>query len=120
MAEHLLIYAITTTDAHIYFMRRFLHDFYNPACVQILKNIVPAMGPDSRVIVCDMLVPEKVDVGGPDEIYVLDFALMCVGGKERTISEFHQIFDEAGLELVKVYPSGIGATVMVEAKLKGA
>ncbi|PMD52475.1 S-adenosyl-L-methionine-dependent methyltransferase [Hyaloscypha bicolor E] len=31
-------------NAHVYFLRRLLHDFYNPVCLEILKNIVPAMG----------------------------------------------------------------------------
>ncbi len=107
-------------DAHIYFMRRLLHDFYNSTCVDILRNTASAMGPDSRVVVCDMLVPDKVDVDGPQDIYVLDFALMCVGGKEKTLREFRSIFDQAGLELVHVYPSAVGSTVMVEGRLKRA
>lgn len=99
-------------------MRRLLHDFYNPVCVEILKNTVPAMGPDSRLLICDMLVPEKVDVGGPQELYWLDWSLICLGGKEKTLKEFIDIFDQAGLELVNVYPSGVGATGIVEARLK--
>ncbi len=99
-------------------MRRFLHDFYKPECVRILQNTAAAMGQDSRLVVCDMLVPERVEVFGPPELYALDFALMCVGGKEKTLAEFHETFDEAGLELLEVYPSGIGATVMVEGRLK--
>lgn len=99
-------------------MRRLLHDFYNPVCVEILKNVVPAMGPDSRMIICDMLVPEKVEVWGPHELYWLDWSLMCLGGKEKTLAEFKDILDQAGLELVQIYPSGMGATAMVEARLK--
>ncbi|KAM7223397.1 Sterigmatocystin 8-O-methyltransferase [Rhypophila decipiens] len=105
-------------SAHVYFMRRILHDFYNPPCVEILKNTAAAMGPDSRLIVCDMLVPEKVEADGPKELYWLDFSLMLIGGKEKTLREFEGIFDAAGLELVKVYPSGFGATVHLETRLK--
>ena len=99
-------------------MRRILHDFYNEPCVEILRNTAKAMGPDSRLIVCDMLVPEMVEVNGPKELYWLDFNLMLIGGKEKTLKEFEEIFDAAGLELVKVYPSGIGATVQLETRLK--
>jgi hypothetical protein len=99
-------------------MRRLLHDFYNPVCVEILKNTVPAMGPDSRLIICDMLVPERVEIDGPMELYWLDFSLMTISGKEKTLKEFNDIFDAVGLELVKVYPSGIGKTVMLETRLK--
>ncbi|KAE9379800.1 S-adenosyl-L-methionine-dependent methyltransferase [Stipitochalara longipes BDJ] len=107
-------------NAHVYFMRRLLHDFYNPVCVEILKNIVPAMGPDSRLIICDMIVPEMVEIGGPQQLYWLDFSMLILGGKEKTITEFTNIFNEVGLELVKVYPSGVGTTSMLETRLKAS
>jgi len=99
-------------------MRRILHSYYDSVCVEILKNTVSAMVPDSRLIVCDFLVPDRVQAGGPQEVYWMDFTMMCVGGKERTLEEFRRIFDAAGLDLVKIYPSGIGATCMIEARLK--
>ncbi|KAK0651525.1 S-adenosyl-L-methionine-dependent methyltransferase [Cercophora newfieldiana] len=103
-------------NAHVYFMRRFLHDFYNG--IEFLKNTAKAMGPDSRLIICDMLVPEKVEVYGSQEVYWLDLNLMAMSGQERTLSEFNEIFDAAGLELVKVYSLGVGATVQLEARLE--
>lgn len=106
-------------DAHIYFMRRLLHDFYDPVCVTILRNTALAMGPTSRLLVCDMLVPDRVEVGGPMDLYWLDFSLLTVSGKERKMDEFKGVFEEAGLEVVGVYPSRIGRTVVVEGRLKG-
>ena len=99
-------------------MRRILHDFYIPVCAEILANTVSAMGPDSRLIVCDMLVPRKVEVGSQMTPYWMDFALMAISGREKTLKEFNELFDKVGLELVQVYPSGIGETVMLETRLK--
>lgn len=76
------------------------------------------MGPSSRLIVCDMLVPDMVEVGEAKELYWADFNLMCMSGKEKTLKEFNEIFDAAGLELIKIYPSGIGKTAMLETRLK--
>lgn len=76
------------------------------------------MGPDSRLIVCDMLVPSRVTVGVPMQLYWLDLSLMLISGKEKTIEEFHEIFEAVGLELVKIYPSNVGETVMLETRLK--
>ncbi len=98
-------------------MRRLLHDFYPSVCVDILKSTVSAMGPDSRLIVCDMLVPDKVDPG-LKTLYWLDLNLMSISGKEKSLAEFNQMFDAVGLELVKVWPSAIGATVHLETRLK--
>ncbi|OBT49692.1 hypothetical protein VE04_09952 [Pseudogymnoascus sp. 24MN13] len=105
-------------NAHIYFMRRILHDFYNPVCLEILRNTVPAMGPDSRLIVCDMVIPQPVEVGGNAHPYWMDFSLMLISGKEKTMREFEGMFEEVGLELVKGCPAALGATVMLETRLK--
>lgn len=90
-------------NAHIYYMRRLLHDFYDPKVIDILRNTASAMGPSSRLVICDMLVPDRVQVGGPMTLYWLDFALMAIGGKERSLNDFRRVLSEAGLELVKVY-----------------
>ena len=98
-------------------MRRLLHDFYDPDVIQILKNTALAMGPDSRLIVCDMLVPDQVQIGGPMTLYWLDFSLLAIGGKERSLDEFKYVFSAAGLQLVDVYNSEGSNVVMLEARL---
>lgn len=98
--------------------RRLLHDFYDPEAVKILQNIVSAMAPDSRLIICDMLVPDQVEVGGAMTLYWLDFSLLAIGGKERSLDEFNNILAEAGLELVHVYPSQGDHPVMLETRLR--
>lgn len=99
-------------------MRRLLHDFYNPVVIEIIKSTVSAMGPDSRLVICDMIVPDRVDVGGDQVLYWLDLSLLTIGGKERTLPEFKGLFDQVGLELVQVYPAQLGATAMLETRLK--
>lgn len=99
-------------------MRRLLHDFYIPVCIDILRNVVSAMGPDSRLIICDMLILETVEKKGPVETYWLDFSLLIIGGREKTLKEFVAMFDEVGLELIQVYQSPVGKTVMLKTKLK--
>jgi hypothetical protein len=86
----------------------------------MLKSTAQAMGSDSRLVVCDILVPDEVKVNELHELYWLDLALMTLGGKEKKLREFEEIFDAAGLELVKVWPSDIGQTVQLEARLKKA
>lgn len=101
-------------------MRRLLHDFYDPVCVEILRNTVSAMGPDSRLIVSDMLIPDRVQTGGDLTLYWLDFSLLTISGRERNLADFLNLFDQVGLELVKVYKAPIGHTAMLETRLKNA
>ena len=110
--------SVPLPDAHIYFMRRFLHDFYAPVCTEFVKNTASAMGPDSRLLICDMLVPDLVEPHENMDLYWLDFALLCMTGQEKKKATFEEIFEAAGLELVQIYPSAYGRTVMLEAKLK--
>lgn len=105
-------------DAHVYLLRRILHDFYEPVCIDILKNIAGAMGPSSRLIVADIILPEKTEVGGDLTTYWLDFSMMMLNGKEKTKKEFSEILDAAGLEIVKVWMYSFGTQAQIECRLK--
>ncbi|RGP81051.1 hypothetical protein FLONG3_840 [Fusarium longipes] len=95
------------------------YDAFTPQPVKkFVKNTASAMGPDSRLIICDQLIPDKVQPQENLDLYWLDFALLCMSGQEKKKSEFEEIFEAAGLELVKIYPSAYGCTAMLEARLK--
>ncbi|RSL56249.1 hypothetical protein CEP53_006842 [Fusarium sp. AF-6] len=82
-----------------YFMRMILHDYADPTSTRILSRLAEAMSPDSRVLICEMVLPPRV--GEADfASAVLDQAVMTMGGKERTEEGFRKIMEAAGLELV--------------------
>lgn len=99
-------------------MRRLLHDFHDSEAIEILRNTASAMAPDSRLLICDMLVPDSVQVYGPMTLYWLDFSLLAIGGKERPLPGFERICAQAGLEIVKLYPSRGDNTIMLETRLQ--
>jgi hypothetical protein len=76
------------------------------------------MGPTSRLIIADMIMPETTEPGGDLTIYWLDFCMMMLGGEEKSESEFELITQAAGLEIVKIWRSGIGAQAQIECRLK--
>ncbi|KAF2809937.1 o-methyltransferas-like protein [Mytilinidion resinicola] len=106
--------------AHIYLLRRILHDFYEPVCIEIVKNIASAMDSDSRLVIGDFVVPDKTHLGDDSMVYWMDFLMMMLTGKEKTRKEFERILDAAGLQIVKVWPFAVGAQAIVEARLKRA
>ncbi|KAF4125427.1 O-methyltransferase [Geosmithia morbida] len=119
MAQDIFIpQAVKNSDAHVYFLRRILHDYYDPAVVEILKNTASAMGPDSRLVICDMLLPDRTKVGGNMTLWWLDLSLLGIGGKERSMSDFERVLDASGLELIKLYKDGSSDVVMLETRLK--
>ncbi|RVX74920.1 hypothetical protein B0A52_01197 [Exophiala mesophila] len=44
--------------AKAYYFRRVFHDYSDELCAKALKQIIPVLAPDSRILVADMLLPE--------------------------------------------------------------
>ena len=98
-------------------MRRIIHDYSDANVITILKQLANAMKPDSRVLIADFVIPERVgeaDLGA----VAMDNTVMAMGGKERTEAMFQDILDKSGLELVKVWRASFGVQGLVEARLK--
>ena len=76
------------------------------------------MGPTSRLIVADMILPDKTEMGGDMTIFWLDFSMMLLNGKEKTFTEFSEILDAAGLEIVQVWRYSFGTQAQIECRLK--
>lgn len=93
-------------------------DYPDAKAVEILKNTVPAMGPESRLIINEMLVPDRVTAGDQQMVYLFDIMLLAMCGRERSLSEYRHIFDVVGLELVAEHRSKGSQTVMLETRLK--
>lgn len=98
-------------------MRMIMHDYADPVCINILSQLAKAMAPDSRVLICDMVIPDRVNEATFASA-VLDQAVMAMGGKERTEGGFKKILEAAGLELVKVWRAPGVPGGCVEGKLK--
>lgn len=44
--------------AKFYYLRHILHDWTEEDSIQILKAIVPALGPDSRIVIDEFVLPD--------------------------------------------------------------
>ncbi|KAF2763496.1 o-methyltransferas-like protein [Pseudovirgaria hyperparasitica] len=105
-------------NAHLYLIRRVLHNFYPETCVKILENIASAMGPTSRLLVCDAVLADRTQVGENAMTCFMDMSMMVMTGREKTAREFREIASAAGLEVVKFWPDQAGAQVVIEMRLK--
>lgn len=101
---------VPTADA--YLMKHILHDWDDAECVEILSTIREAAPNRARLFNCEFVVP------GPDEPHLgklFDIHMMvATGGQERTESEYAELFDEAGFELVETHRSGEVPMAVVE------
>lgn len=100
-----------------YYIRRVLHDWSDEDAIRILKPIAQAMGPKSKLLIADFLIPaesSEADLAAA----VMDMSMLLCAGKERTEDGFKMILEAAGLELVEIFKAPVGAGAIVEAKLK--
>ena len=102
--------------ARAYHLRAIAHDLSDVNLIKVLKQIVPAMAPDSKVLIADNVIPEH---GSKGMAGFMDMFMLCIGGKERTEANFREMLGEAGLKLDAVYEAGGDRTfAVVEASLK--
>ncbi|KAI1151929.1 S-adenosyl-L-methionine-dependent methyltransferase [Nemania diffusa] len=81
--------------ARAYYLRNVLHDWPDDKCVEILQNIKPAMTAESRILIDEMILPER---GAPWRATQQDFIMgACVAAQERSHGEWLALFDRAGL-----------------------
>jgi hypothetical protein len=96
-------FAEVPAGGDVYVLKLVLHDWSDEECVRILRNCRRAMAPDGRVLVVESIVPPGNE---PHFAKVLDvIMLLNLTGRERTESEFAQLFAAAGLRLARVIPT---------------
>lgn len=111
---------LMNADAHLYLFRRVFHNYYDDVCVGMVKNIASAMGPKSRLLIGDFVIPDKTEVGVEPNVYVMDLCMLMLSGEERKASQFREMLDKGGLEMVKIWKHEGTSQAIVEAKLKAA
>lgn len=83
-----------TRDAAVFFMRNILHDWSDLYCRRILKPVIEAMGPDSRLIISDIVLPEPNTVPKIQEARVraLDLTMLSLfNAKERSYADWVEL-----------------------------
>jgi hypothetical protein len=86
-----------------YILKHIIHDWYDPEAIRILTNIRKAMGTYGRVLLIEAVVGERNE---PDFAKILDLEmLVSPGGKERTATEYADLFRKSGLKLSRIIPT---------------
>ena len=92
--------------ADIYMLMWVLHDWSDEDCVRILRTCRKTMGPNSLLLVCELILEADPEIG---EFlgYMRDVHMMAMFGRarERTEAEFRNLFDQSGFSLRRVIPT---------------
>ena len=94
-------------------MSRVLHDWNDESVIKILNNVYDALEENGKLLILEMVIPEtpEYDLG-----VTLNFNLLVnVGGKERTLKEFKNIFQTTGFK-IKSVKSGMGIISLIIAE----
>jgi len=89
--------------ADAYILSGVIHDWDDDSSITILKNCRRAMTRNGRLLLVEMVVPER---GANCFSKLLDLnMLVMTGGRERTKSEFCALFNAAGYKLTRIVPT---------------
>jgi hypothetical protein len=85
--------------AACYYIRRVLHDYSDETCTKILRRLADAAAPDSKI-----LITEQIMGNPPSPLNAqTDLCMLSIGGKERTVKNFHHLAAASGLKVQEVY-----------------
>ncbi|KAI0206668.1 S-adenosyl-L-methionine-dependent methyltransferase [Astrocystis sublimbata] len=91
----------TLRGARTYYLRNVLHDWPDDKCVEILQNLKPAMTAESRILVDEMILPER---DAPWRATQQDFIMGAVlAAQERSLGEWERLFERAGFKIERMW-----------------
>ena len=103
-------FASVPAGGDVYVLKSVLHDWEDDECVAILRNCRAAMDGAARLVIVELILPERMTPSGPTlAAALLDLIMLAyAGGRERTEAEFTQLLDQAGLRLARTTPLTAG------------
>ncbi|KAK3296330.1 O-methyltransferase-domain-containing protein [Chaetomium fimeti] len=113
----------TSREAAVYFLRNIMHNWPDMDCRRILKPIVEVMSPDSRLVVCDIVLPEPNTTPKTQEAQVraLDIVMLSMfNAKERSYEDWQDLFTSVDSRLRITAVIGrpkLGTESLIEARL---
>jgi SAM-dependent methyltransferase len=94
------------TGADAYIMKSVIHDWDHERSIKILQNCRRAMRPSGKLLLVEMVLPSRVDQSLRSQIGTGSDVNMLInaGGRERTDSDFAELFQAAGFKLTRIVP----------------
>ncbi|ESQ29063.1 hypothetical protein EUTSA_v10023537mg [Eutrema salsugineum] len=87
-------------------MKWILHDWTDEDCVKILKNCLQSLSKRGKVIIVDMIIPEKPKIKdlSSNIVFGMDMTMLTQlsGGKERSFSQIKTLASDSGFHRCEV------------------
>ena len=89
--------------ADLYLMKFIIHDWNDEQSISILSNLAKSAPTGAKVLLVETVVEEEFT---PSISKIMDLnMLVMTGGKERTATEYAELFEKTGFKLTNVYPT---------------
>jgi len=107
-------FAEVPSGGDAYVLKVVIHDWDDERARRILSNCRKAMGSEARLLVVERVIPERLEPTFVDQRGTLMDLNMLVlaGGRERTEAEFRELFESAGFNLERLFPTPSGLNGM--------
>jgi hypothetical protein len=92
-----------------YLLAAVIHSWDDAEAAAVLRNCGRAMGPRSRLLVVEHIIPPG-DAAHRGKL--TDVEMLLVGGRERTEPEFRALLTAAGFRLTRIVPTGAPHSVI--------
>jgi hypothetical protein len=87
----------------LYLLKGIMHDWDDEPAGKVLANCHKASGPDATILSLEGVVRDEAPL--EPMVHLIDLGmLLLVGGRERTRTEFNELFGRAGWNISKVVP----------------
>nr|XP_060622864.1 acetylserotonin O-methyltransferase-like [Anolis sagrei ordinatus] len=98
-------------EADLYILARTLHDWDDDTCEQLLMKIYKACKPGGGVLVLESVLDE--DRAGPLTAHLRSvIMLLLTEGKQRTLSEFSNLFSAAGFRELQIKKGNLYSAIL--------
>jgi demethylsterigmatocystin 6-O-methyltransferase len=78
-----------------------MHDWCDDNASKILRNVAAAMGPDSRILIDEVVLPKT---GDHWQATMADIAMMAASaGKERSMPQWNALCERSGLRVEQIH-----------------
>ncbi|MEX0852219.1 MAG: methyltransferase, partial [Bauldia sp.] len=99
----------------LYLLCHVIHDWDDRLATKVLRACRRAMAPAAKLLILDLVMPERIAPSPTAQANVLaDLRMMVAtgGGRERTAAEFEALLGAADLRLQRVLPIGASASLL--------
>jgi O-methyltransferase domain/Dimerisation domain len=97
--------------ADAYILRWILHDWPDDESLAILNNVRKAVRLQSRIVLIEEIIPETAELTWAKW---LDLHMLVVtGGRERTASEYKDLYAKSGFDLERIVPTSAGSSLII-------